>query len=220
MALVDSPLAAPISEEQVISFLKAKRSLLDGVVLTGGEPTIQDGLEAFLRQVRKLRLAIKIDTNGTDPFCLASLIDHHLVDYIALDLKGPPEKLTAITGVDYQIEALTNSIALVMNSYIEQEFRITVLPEFSLDDVLVCAKLAFGARRLVLQQFQKPDVIPEANGTSRNWNPHPASFFLALQRELRDNFEEIILRNVDLRENPHKPHPTAFQQDFALAVGE
>ncbi|MEK7611634.1 MAG: anaerobic ribonucleoside-triphosphate reductase activating protein [Patescibacteria group bacterium] len=119
-----------ISREYVFSYLKQRAGLLDGVCVTGGEPTLHTDLPEFLRQIKAMGYAVKLDTNGTNPEMLAELIRDNLVDYLAMDLK------TAL-GAEYQslssggtgiVETIIRSIKLLVTSGKEYEFRTTVVP--------------------------------------------------------------------------------------------
>jgi len=112
-----------IPESYVLDILRLRRDDLDGVVITGGEPTIQEDLSRFLREIRYLGLAVKLDTNGSRPDVLRRLLDEGLLDYVAMDIKGPFEQyeLTANSVVD--TDALKTSMEVLENSGIPCEFR-------------------------------------------------------------------------------------------------
>ena len=113
--LVATPQALPdIPPEQVLRFLEQRRGLLDGVVISGGEPTLQPDLPELLRQIKALGFAVKLDTNGYLPDVLAALIADRLVDYVAMDIKAPlDERYTAVTGRECDLAALRASMALL-----------------------------------------------------------------------------------------------------------
>ncbi|MBR4355786.1 MAG: anaerobic ribonucleoside-triphosphate reductase activating protein, partial [Elusimicrobiaceae bacterium] len=99
----------PVPQEEIMSFLQRRQGTLEGVVVSGGEPTLHDDLPAFMASVKALGYALKLDTNGSRPDMIQELIDKKLVDYIAMDLKAPLEKYALITGVDTNPEILTRS---------------------------------------------------------------------------------------------------------------
>ena len=142
--------------ESALALLEDRRGFLDGAVITGGEPTLQTGLADFIAQVRSKGYRVKLDTNGTRPAVLASLIDAGLLDYVAMDLKAPIEKYEAIVGVPVDHSAINHSIDLLLASQVEYEFRTTVVPQLSETDVLAIAHRIRGARRYVLQQYRRP----------------------------------------------------------------
>ena len=122
-----------IDEKEVLDFLAEKNNWLDGVVVTGGEPTIHRDLPEFLEEIKSLGYSLKLDTNGTNPSMLQKIIKNKLADYIAMDVKTLPEKslYAKITGIQVTadiIEKIMTSILLLNNSAIEVEFRTTIIP--------------------------------------------------------------------------------------------
>ena len=112
-----------IPETHVFDLLHRRRNELDGLVITGGEPTIQEDLARFLHEVRRLGLAIKLDTNGSRPDVIGQLLDAGLLDYIAMDVKAPFDRYELITDCGVDTNALKTSIALLKNSGVSCEFR-------------------------------------------------------------------------------------------------
>ena len=115
----------PMPEEEVWSFLKRRQGTLEGVVVSGGEPTLHEDLPEFMARLKQMGYATKLDTNGSRPEVLRELIDKKLVDYIAMDLKAPLEKYSAITGVETKQDVLLQSMDLIRQSGLEYEFRTT-----------------------------------------------------------------------------------------------
>lgn len=115
----------PAPEEEIWSFLQRRQGTLEGVVVSGGEPTLFDDLPLFMTKIKQLGYKVKLDTNGTRPDMIAELIEKKLVDYIAMDLKAPLDKYNLITGVDFNPEILTRSMDLIRQSGLEYEFRTT-----------------------------------------------------------------------------------------------
>lgn len=126
--LLDKSRGADYSTEQILRYLSAKRFFLDGVVITGGEPTIHPGLPDFLREVKALGLLVKLDTNGSNPMVLKTLLKQGLVDYVAMDVKagwGNYEKITKLPGIEGNC---IRSMGLIRESGVDYEFRTTVFP--------------------------------------------------------------------------------------------
>ncbi len=119
----------PVS--QVLEYLRERQGLLDAVVLSGGEPTLQPGLADFIHEIRELGYRVKLDTNGTHPTVLALLLDAGLVDYVAMDVKAPPEKYDSICGVSVDHDSIDKSIGLVLSGPVTYEFRTTVVPQLT-----------------------------------------------------------------------------------------
>ena len=123
-----------IPEEYVLSYLHSRAGKLDGLVVTGGEPTLQKRLAPFLRRVREIGYRTKIDTNGSRPDVIARLISEDLVDFISMDVKAPPRLYDRLTGVSAPIDDITRSIELLSLSGIEHEFRTTRVSALLSDD--------------------------------------------------------------------------------------
>ena len=159
--LVLNPGSIPvISTDEIFAFLGSKSSLLDGVCVSGGEPTLQEELPDFLMEIKKMGLKVKLDTNGTRPEVISRLLEEDVLDYIAVDVKGPPAKYSYITGNNIDHAKLKETIALLKNSRVEQEFRTTVIPGLlKEEDLLSIAKEIAGCRRYVLQQFSPRSSI-------------------------------------------------------------
>lgn len=114
-----------VPEEEIWNFLKRRQGTLEGVVVSGGEPTLQEDLVRFMADIKALGYKTKLDTNGTRPEVLRELIDKHLVDFIAMDLKAPFDKYAAITGVEANSTILQQSMDLIRQSGLEYQFRTT-----------------------------------------------------------------------------------------------
>jgi pyruvate formate lyase activating enzyme len=193
---VERPLHEAIPSSAIIHFLKEHRELINAVVISGGEPTMQKDLVVFLRELRSLDLALKLDTNGSHPSLIQTLLKEDLLDYISLDIKAPRSKLRHVVGVAISPEIFNRSIEVIRRSGIEYEFRTTVLPEFTRDDILEIAASIRGAKRFTLQQFRKPEAFPRCRDPYLNKAPHPASFLFALEEELTGWFDELNVRGL------------------------
>ncbi|MDD5383008.1 MAG: anaerobic ribonucleoside-triphosphate reductase activating protein [Candidatus Margulisbacteria bacterium] len=156
--LVESPQRlATIPLEKIEQFLLERKDFIDGICLTGGEPCLHKdrGLFDFLKRIKDLGFLVKLDTNGADPECLARVIELGLVDYVAMDVKGPlDERYDRLSGIKTDLQKIKQSIKLLLAGQTPYEFRVTVVP--TLLDVqeieMIAAELA-GARKFVLQQF-------------------------------------------------------------------
>jgi len=162
--LVEGKATESLSEAEVFAFLESRRGRLEGVVVTGGEPTLQPGLQGFIAQVRGLGFKVKLDTNGTNPEVLASLLEAGLLDYVAMDLKDVPEQYPAFCGLRTGPERIRRSIDLILGSKVDHEFRTTVVaPHHDPSRLDEMARAIEGAQRWVLQQFRPGKVLePEA----------------------------------------------------------
>lgn len=128
----NGPLALGVAEEldveAVLDDIARRASFLDGVVVSGGEPTIHDSLPSLLRRIKRAGLAVKLDTNGSYPSAIGELLDEGLVDAVAMDIKGPWDKYERFTGVAVDVELVKHSVELLKNSSIDVEFRTTYVP--------------------------------------------------------------------------------------------
>lgn len=136
-----------IPEAEVLDFLKSRQSYLQGVVVSGGEPTIQDDLIPFLDKIKSLGYLIKLDTNGSQPYRLKLLLTLKLVDFIAMDVKAPLERYTEASGVTFPAEKIRESIDLVTHSGVEHEFRTTVVRPFCSPEGLGTIRQLLGNAR-------------------------------------------------------------------------
>lgn len=144
-----------IDTEEILAYLKKRQGILDGVCITGGEPTLQHDLPEFIRAIRALGYAVKLDTNGSDPELLAALIDEGLVDYVAMDIKNTKEKYPTTIGLaDYNLAPVEKSVALLLEGRVDYEFRTTVVAEYHTpEDIASIARWIEGAPRYFLQPF-------------------------------------------------------------------
>lgn len=143
------------SDEEIFSFLKKRVGVLDGVAITGGEPLLQNDIEDFIGRVRELGYSVKLDTNGTFPDKLRSLVEKGLVDYIAMDIKNSPELYAETVGISgYDISKIKESIAFLLEGKVNYEFRTTVVREFhSVFGMNSLGEMIKGAKRHFLQGF-------------------------------------------------------------------
>ncbi len=158
--LVDETIDQEISSEHLLKFLKTRQGLLDGVVITGGEPTMHQDLPELIKSIKDLGFLVKLDSNGTNPVMLEQLIKDRSVDYLAMDIKSPLSKYSQTVARPTDIDAIKRSIELIINQATDYEFRTTVIktmltPE-DFDDI---AKLIRGAKRYYLQRFEPIKIL-------------------------------------------------------------
>ena len=143
--------------EEILAFLKKRVGVLDGVAITGGEPTLMPGLREFIIEARALGYKIKLDTNGTRPDVLHDLIDCGLLDYVAMDVKNCKERYGQTVGFDdgYDIAPIQDSIDYLMEGHVDFEFRTTVSKTFHTEnDIVELAKWIAGKEKFYFQQFK------------------------------------------------------------------
>lgn len=149
----------------LLEHLERKAGWIDGVAITGGEPTSDPALLPFLRMLRDLGLPIKLDTNGGRPDVLAQILDERLVDMVAMDVKTVPERYDALTGLSGSGEAVLASVSLVIASQVQHEFRTTAWPgALTLDDLPRIASALRGGQRYVIQQFRPERTLDPSAG--------------------------------------------------------
>jgi len=146
-----------ISEGDVFAFLERRRGLLDAVVISGGEPTLQRDLPQFIRRAREMGFLVKLDTNGTNPELLEDLVEQRMLDYVAMDVKAPFCKYRQVCCSPVNTEKLERSIGILRRGGVEYEFRTTYTPELDQEDLLDIAKSIRGAKRYVVQQYREVD---------------------------------------------------------------
>lgn len=159
-----------ISDESVLSYLKKRQGILEGVCISGGEPLLHAELAEFIRKVRELGYCVKLDTNGYFPDRLAELIGEGLVDHVAMDIKSSLERYPAVSGVaDLDLSRIERSIDMLMSSGISYEFRTTVaLGLHTADDIREAARRIAGADKYFLQNFVDSGDVLEAGFSSLN----------------------------------------------------
>ncbi len=184
---------AEIPLSTITEFIESNSEFLDGVVITGGEPTIHHDLPDLVRTLRKKGMRVKLDTNGSNPGMLEALIDEGLLDYVAMDLKGPlNEKYADVAGADGHLENVKRSIALLMSSGVDYEFRTTVVPIF-LDkkDIESIAAYIGGAKKYALQQFRPRNTI-DTRLTSLD--PYPPEEIREMAEIARMYVRKVVIR--------------------------
>lgn len=153
---------APVTDDAgLLDFLRRRQGLLDGVAVTGGEPLLRRELPDLLRAIKALGYAVKLDTNGTHPAALRSLVREGLVDYVAMDIKNSPEKYAATVGLPgFDLNPIQESAAFLLSGGVDYEFRTTAVAEFH-DDASFegIARWLSGARRYYIQCFTDRESV-------------------------------------------------------------
>lgn len=150
-----------VSQEEILAHLKKRRGILKGICITGGEPTLQPDLEIFIREVKKLELKVKLDTNGYRPEILMDLCKKGLIDYVAMDIKGTPGQYEKITGVKpWDFNKIQASVYFLMSGDVPYEFRTTVVRELhSIEDLKKISIWISGAKAYYLQNYQDSEQV-------------------------------------------------------------
>lgn len=158
--LVRSPFASAGQEEEVLTYLATRRGLLDGICITGGEPLLQADLLSFIRRVKEMGYAVKLDTNGSLPARLSALLETGLLDYVAMDVKNAPAGYAAATGHEGDVTPFLESIRLLRASGTAHEFRTTVVKGIhTAADMEALGQLLAGTEHYFLQPFRRADSL-------------------------------------------------------------
>ena len=177
------------SEEEIFEYLNLRKNILDGVVITGGEPTVQKDLKSFIKKIKDLGLLVKLDTNGGNPKVFQELIDEKLVDYVAMDIKNIFNKYNITAGKKINLDNIKKSIEILKASKIDYEFRTTIIKEMhSLDDIISICKLV-GDAKYYLQNFEDSENVlnHSLHGFSREE-------LLFIDKYLKDLFPNVEIR--------------------------
>jgi pyruvate formate lyase activating enzyme len=158
-----------IPDNDFFLFLDSKKKMLDGVVITGGEPTLSPGLVEFVKKIKQKGFLVKLDTNGSNPVVLEKLLKKNLVDYVAMDLKSPEKKHKFITQSSVPFSKIKESIFILKNSGVLHEFRTTLYPRLSIEDLKEMSELIVG-ERWFLQQFVGKNVLDKNSRHLRAFN--------------------------------------------------
>lgn len=152
-----------IKEKEVLEHLLAKKKWIDGVCISGGEPLLYKELSEFARKVKKAGFLVKIDTNGTNPSLLGEMIKEKVVDYIAMDIKGPLDRYEFVTRSKVNLADIKKSVELIRKSGIRYELRMTVVPGLhERKDFTKIGKWLKGARLFAIQQFRPRNCIDKS----------------------------------------------------------
>jgi len=180
-----------VEPNDVFLYLMKRKGMVDALVVSGGEPTLQEGLVSFVKKAKETGVFVKLDTNGSRPEVLLELLRQELLDYVAMDIKAPFYKLEYISkGIN--IDHIKESIKIIMKHAPDYEFRTTVAPLLNKEDLLDISALIKGAKRYALQQYEKPKVdLIDARLDDKE---HSAAFFADAKAAI-----EPFVRKVDVR---------------------
>ncbi len=153
-SLVKHPRELENKEEELFSYLEKRRGILEGVCITGGEPLLQPDLGGFIRRVKEMGFAVKLDTNGSDPVALARVLAEGNVSYVAMDVKNAPEHYERAVGVKCDFRLFQESMQVIRQSKVPYEFRTTLVKGIHTEgDISALAELLSGEKRVFLQSF-------------------------------------------------------------------
>lgn len=179
-----------IPKRHVIATLRRFGKWVNRVVVTGGEPTLQPGLPGFLENLKESGFLIKLDTNGSNPELLKDLARRGLVDYVAMDVKGPLVRYDRWCGVKVDVEKIEESIKFLLECPVEYEFRMTLVPFLHREqDAYDVAEEIKPARRLVIQTFIPRNTLNPAFGEVKPFTPDKMTAIRATVRYIMGHAE-------------------------------
>lgn len=193
--LVLHPQQLPVfTEEEIFALLRKRQGILDGVCITGGEPTLQPDLVDFIRKVRALGYDIKLDTNGYRPDILKHLCEQGLLDYVAMDIKHAPAKYNTICNVaDFQLEHILSSVEFLKSDVVPYGFRTTLIQELHTpEDIIAIGEWLSGARAYFLQAYKDSDTVIQSG-----FHAHDRDTLLQFVEHLKPYVPAVQLRGVD-----------------------
>lgn len=166
--------------------LVARSGFIDGVVITGGEPTVHSGIDELIAAIKRLGFSVKLDTNGYNPGVLERLLTSGMIDFVAMDIKTSLGKYSRAAGINVDVGRITESIELIKSAGIESEFRTTCVPSLvDSQDIEEISKLVGRSKHLTLQQFQPGNTLDPSYNTIA---PYPLATLT--------DFLEIVSRNT------------------------
>src|SRR5574344_1156502 len=181
-----------ISEEVLLEFLISRCGKLDGVVITGGEPTLQKDLPEFIKKIKEFGFLIKLDTNGTNPQILEKLLTQDLLDYVAMDIKSPFEKYKFVTNSDIDIKNIKKSINLLLHGNIDYEFRTTVVKEqVNFLDFENIGQMIKGAKIYYLQKFVPSKTLDKS---FMKFSTYSNEDFAKIKQILKKFVQTVVIR--------------------------
>ena len=192
LVLPDQINAPGMPESEVFAFLEQRKGKLDGICITGGEPTLQPELPGFLEKFRELGYAIKLDTNGTYPGMLKGLLHDGILDYVAMDIKNSPQRYAETCGGADVLSRVRESVDLLLDSSIEYEFRTTVCkPLHTEKEMEEIGRWLGGAKRYFLQPF-----VDRGNLVSGGVQAHTQEELMRLRQAVLPDIPNTQLRGI------------------------
>lgn len=194
--LVLNGLTEKFSENEVLDFLKRRKKLLDGVCISGGEPSLQPDLAEFIYKIKSIGYLVKLDTNGYKPSVIKTLYEGHLIDYVAMDYKAPLEKYNLASGLELvDSEIIKESVDYIMNCGIEYEFRTTLVKGIhEKDDMLKMAKELKGAKAYFLQSYKDSDRIISKVKNGKTYDSFSIEELNSFAKIIKEYVPSVIIR--------------------------
>ena len=191
-SLIDEAKEGLIKEDEIFNYLNKRKNVIDGLVISGGEPTIQSGLKEFIIRVKKMQIKIKLDTNGYNPDVLKDLLDNNLIDYVAMDIKDSLDEYTRICAKKINPKLIEKSIDILKKSNIDHEFRTTIIKNFhDMDTIQKILELVGSKNKYYLQNF----VLSE-NVLNKKLVGFEKNELVEIKNKLKEKFPNVEVRGL------------------------
>ncbi|MBD3313370.1 anaerobic ribonucleoside-triphosphate reductase activating protein [Candidatus Woesearchaeota archaeon] len=179
-----------IEENEFFDLLDRRKKWIDGVVITGGEPTIHKDLPQLAGKIKNKGFLLKIDTNGTDPDMLKHLVNEGLVDFIAMDVKADTDNYSRASGVKADMDSIKESIMIIRDSGIDHEFRTTMVPGIHAEEnIRKMGEMLKGSKRIALQQFDNRSTYDKSYAGVKPFTKEEMITFHDMLKDYADNVE-------------------------------
>jgi len=181
-----------IDEEEIFDYLEKRKKVIDGIVISGGEPTIQKDLLRFMKRVKESGFLVKLDTNGSNPKVLKEILDKNLVDYIAMDIKNTFELYKEVTYKSPNVDNLKESIKLIEESNVDHEFRTTIIKNIhNLDKILKLCSYVDNHAKMYLQNFEQSEYVKD-----KTLESFTKEELIEIQKKVKKEFPNVKVRGI------------------------
>lgn len=183
-----------IPQEKILAVLSNRRAIIEGVCITGGEPTLHPDLPDFISKIKALGMHVKLDTNGTNPAMLKALVNDKLIDYVAMDIKNSPEKYEETAGaVNLCMDHILESVEFLLSSPVDYEFRTTIVKELhTIEDMISIGQWIKGAKAYYLQSYKDSEDI-----IMSGYHSHKKYTLVGFAEVLSTFINNVSIRGVD-----------------------
>lgn len=188
--LIDGTNTIKLEQKEIDDFLKSRIGKLDGVVITGGEPTLQPDLIPYIKKIKDLGYKVKLDSNGSNPKIIEQILKEGIVDYFAIDYKAPAARYKEICGESSDADTVLETIKLLDDNNVGYEVRTTVVPQFNEQDLITMAKELPIVPRYALNRYRKPEKYKECDAERINKQPYTQldiENFVAILKNIQPN---------------------------------
>lgn len=182
------------AREDILAFLKKRKGILDGVCISGGEPTLAADLEEFLRQIKDLGYLIKLDTNGTRPDVVKHLAESKLIDKVAVDIKAGPDHYSRLAGVSAPaMDKVRETVDFLLHGQLDYEFRTTVVKELHTEETFGKSDSGSGAQRNIISRH----IRTLTESLSLGFESYTLAELQAFQKILKETISLVEIRGID-----------------------